>query len=174
MPGFCVGRYPPKIRGRRECRMLSRTHGPPATKNAGGSHHRYAETCRHSLRDGFNRCFVLSPVSGLFSHRRLQRFACKLDPSVGRSGPHDFAVRNAPLVLRRNLRPPHPRRLTFVTIAKRPSCGGGMRGANHDFRKNESKIFQAIGVKRPISLNPFANFLFLAQRNSRPRARQNR
>ena len=37
-----------------------RTHGPPATKNAGGSHHRYRQNIRHSLRDGFNGCFVLS------------------------------------------------------------------------------------------------------------------
>ena len=30
------------------------THGPPATKNAGGSHHRFGRINRHSLRDGFN------------------------------------------------------------------------------------------------------------------------
>jgi len=28
------------------------THGPPATKNAGGSHHRISRINRHSLRDG--------------------------------------------------------------------------------------------------------------------------
>jgi hypothetical protein len=37
-----------------------RTHGPPATKKAGGSHHRQGRNNRHSLRDGFNGCFVLS------------------------------------------------------------------------------------------------------------------
>jgi hypothetical protein len=30
------------------------THGPPATKKAGGSHHRFSRINRHSLRDGFN------------------------------------------------------------------------------------------------------------------------
>jgi hypothetical protein len=30
------------------------THGPPATKKAGGSHHRLGRINRHSLRDGFN------------------------------------------------------------------------------------------------------------------------
>ena len=30
-----------------------RTHGPPATKKAGGSHHRSSQNIRHSLRDGF-------------------------------------------------------------------------------------------------------------------------
>jgi hypothetical protein len=28
------------------------THGPPATKKAGGSHHRLGRINRHSLRDG--------------------------------------------------------------------------------------------------------------------------
>src|SRR5216684_842262 len=47
--------------------------------------------------------FVLSPVTGLFCHRRLRIKFCpspvgptqlrKLDASVGASGPHDFAVR---------------------------------------------------------------------------------
>src|SRR6266436_8387539 len=47
--------------------------------------------------------FVLSPVTGLFCHRRSTDMAClspvgptclrKLDASVGASGPHDFAVR---------------------------------------------------------------------------------
>jgi len=40
-----------------------RTHGPPATKNAGGSHHRFSRTRRHSPRDGVNGCSALS--SGL-------------------------------------------------------------------------------------------------------------
>jgi hypothetical protein len=37
------------------------------------SHRRYAETFRHSPRDGFTAYFVLSPVTGLFCHRRLRR-----------------------------------------------------------------------------------------------------
>jgi hypothetical protein len=53
--------------------------------------------------------FVLSPVTGLFCHRRWRIEALsarsgsqnlrQLDASVGASGPHDFAVRDkAPLV----------------------------------------------------------------------------
>ena len=43
--------------------------------------------------------FVLSPVTGLFCHRRLAEcFSRKLDASVGASGPHDFAVRVSALV----------------------------------------------------------------------------
>jgi len=41
-----------------------RTHGPPAEKKAGGSHHGSAETSRHSPRDGFTAYFALSPGTG--------------------------------------------------------------------------------------------------------------
>jgi hypothetical protein len=51
------------------------------------------ETPSISLRNGFNGYFVLSPVTGLFCHRRLQVTTRKLDTSVGAPGPHDFAVR---------------------------------------------------------------------------------
>jgi hypothetical protein len=44
---------------------------------------------------------ALSPVIGLFCHRRLQRLNRKLDASVEASGPHDFAVRDR---LRQRLR----------------------------------------------------------------------
>ena len=37
-----------------------RTHGPPATKNAGGSHHRISRFNRHSLRDWFDGVYVIS------------------------------------------------------------------------------------------------------------------
>jgi hypothetical protein len=58
--------------------------------------------------------FVLSPVTGLFCHRRLADFWCistrlggcisaKLDASVGASGPHDFAVREKRLSSARRL-----------------------------------------------------------------------
>jgi hypothetical protein len=57
------------------------------------SHHRFAETIRPSLRNGFNGYFVLSPVTGLFCHRRRRKCFRQLDASVGASGPHDFAVR---------------------------------------------------------------------------------
>src|ERR1700730_8086508 len=68
--------------------------------------------------------FVLSPVTGLFCHRRL-RIAPQLDASVGASGPHDFSVRINAARLRRYRvhRIPRP---TSVTIAIRPSYRGGM------------------------------------------------
>jgi len=38
------------------------THGPPATKNAGGSHHRFSRIIRHSLRNGVTAYSALSLV----------------------------------------------------------------------------------------------------------------
>ena len=40
--------------------VLAATHGPPANRKAGGSHHRFSRIIRHSLRDGFNAYIVLS------------------------------------------------------------------------------------------------------------------
>jgi len=57
------------------------------------SHHGHTEIIRHSPRNGFTAYSVLSPVTGLFCHRRLARLHAKLDASVGASGPHGFAVR---------------------------------------------------------------------------------
>jgi hypothetical protein len=70
--------------------------------------------------------FALSPVTGLSCHRRLADTSAKLDASVGASGPHDFAVRaqcHSSFDIACVHRIPHP---TSVTIAIRPSCGGGM------------------------------------------------
>jgi hypothetical protein len=52
--------------------------------------------------------FVLSPVTGLFCHRRLVDTSTKLDTSVGVSEPHDFAVRVRRSRQQHHPRPPHP------------------------------------------------------------------
>jgi hypothetical protein len=73
------------------------------------SHHRYAGSARHSLRNGFNgflrallgdRAFLPPSPGGYLS--------AKLDTSVGASGPHDFAVRFSCTRLAPPPRPPHP------------------------------------------------------------------
>jgi hypothetical protein len=56
--------------------------------------------------------FALSPVIGLFCHRRLADTSAKLDASVEASGPHDFAVRFCAIRQRRirvHRIPPHAR-----------------------------------------------------------------
>jgi hypothetical protein len=68
----------------------------------------------------------LSPVTGLFCHRRFAGITAKLDASVGASGPHVLAVRLKRIrqsAIRVHRIPPP----TFVTIAKRPSGEAGRR-----------------------------------------------
>ena len=91
------------------------------------SHHRYAETVRHSLRDGFNGFLrallgdraLLSP-----SPARCAGIIANLTPASGRQDHTTLPSAPARFVFARRCvhRIPHP---TFVTIAKRPSCGCG-------------------------------------------------
>jgi hypothetical protein len=62
------------------------------------SHHRFAETVRHSLRDGFTVSFALSSVIGRFVTvvGAMRKHCRQLNVSVETSGPHDFAVRPKP------------------------------------------------------------------------------
>jgi hypothetical protein len=118
-------------RGHRECRV----RGAPAASRAKlskaheRSHRGFTGATRHSLRNGFTAYFVLSPVTGLFCHRRLAENPAKLDASVGASGPHGFAVRVSALVssAARVHRIPHP---TFVTCAT-PLFRDGTAGHVH-------------------------------------------
>ena len=75
-----------------------------------------------------------------------------LDPSVGRSGPHAFAVREAAFVgAHMRAAHPHVHRIlppTSVTIASRPSRGSRMCGEKHRFRKNGRGIFLCGGLDR--------------------------
>jgi hypothetical protein len=97
------------------------THGPPATKKAGGSHHRISQIIRYSLRNGLNSVLRALPGDRAFlpPSSRETCFA-QLGASVGASGPHDFTVRDLDVRLTRGRvhRIPPP---TFVTIAKRSS-----------------------------------------------------
>jgi hypothetical protein len=86
-----------------------RTHGPPATKNAGGSHHRQGRSNRHSLRDGFTAYVrALLGVPGFLVTVACRLVTRKLDPSVGRSGPRVFAVRINAARPAAPTRPSHP------------------------------------------------------------------
>jgi hypothetical protein len=62
------------------------------TKKAGGSDHRLSRINRHSLRNGFTAYTRPPRCPGLIATVTCG-IAHKLDPSVGRSGPRDFAVR---------------------------------------------------------------------------------
>jgi hypothetical protein len=69
------------------------THGPPATKKAGGSRHRISRINRHSLHDGFTAYSALSSETGLSCLRPPGLLTPGVDASVAASGPHAFAVR---------------------------------------------------------------------------------
>jgi hypothetical protein len=103
-PELCI--YLSPQGGRGECRVpvapavscalcVGRTHT---------SNNEYTGTPGIPARNGFTAYVGLSPVTGLFCHRRSQKCSlsapgradmpsCELDASVGASGPHDFAVR---------------------------------------------------------------------------------
>jgi hypothetical protein len=109
------------------------THGPPATKKAGGSHHRISQIIRHSLRDSFNGCFALSPVRrACWPPCVRQRVnALRTDTSVGVSGPRDLTVR-LKHDRRRAIRVHRSPLLRFVTIGRnaplhRRRMGGNIR-----------------------------------------------
>jgi len=111
------------------------------------SHHRFGRPTRRFLRNGFNGFFrdlpgdrAFLPPSPARRERPVRAFiAIPLTcASVEASGPRDFAVRVTSFVFRHGRVHRIPR-LTFVTIAKRPSqqardgvnvkCFGGGRQA---------------------------------------------
>jgi hypothetical protein len=117
-----------------------RTHGPPATKVAGGSDHRFSRNNRHSPRNGFT-AYTSSPRRpGLIaavppgSTRGLTPASGCRDRTISPSALFAFVSRK-----QRVHRIPHP---TLVTIAKRPS-DRARDGVNHktDLRFGKSEIF---------------------------------
>ena len=87
------------------CNKKSRRQSPQVRRNSR----------RHSLRNGLTAYLALSLVYRAF----LATIACtfvthKLDPSVGRSGPHDFAVR----VSRARLARQHAHRIPLPTSVR--------------------------------------------------------
>ena len=81
---------------------------------------------RRSLRNGLT-AYTWSPrCAGLLATVACELVIRRLDPGVGGSGPHDFAVRAGRARLALPSRPSHPGP-RFVTIAKRPSDGRDAR-----------------------------------------------
>jgi len=109
---------------------------------------------RHSPRNGL-RLLPRSPRGpiALLTPSSARRFGRprELDACKGAPEPHGFAVRKqarSSVALPASTAP----RLTFVTIAKRPSCGGGMAGVNHIFLKNGIDLFWSRELHGPIGL----------------------
>jgi hypothetical protein len=85
--------------------------------------------------NGFDGLYVLSPVNGLFCHRRLRNCFRRLDSSVAAPGPHDFAVRFS-ATRQRHLRvhriPPHVRDDAYAPLVE---AGCANSTIVSDFRK---------------------------------------
>src|ERR1700761_7580260 len=94
-----------------------RTHGPPATKIAGGSDHRFSRNNRHSPRNGLRLIRALPGVPGLLASVGRWLVTSELDTSVGVPGPRDFAVRSRFIRRVKLPRPSHPAP-RFVTIGR--------------------------------------------------------
>jgi hypothetical protein len=160
-PSFAKQR-PSKIRGRGECRVPN----APAASCALCSwsmhtsiHSGGTGNIRHSARDGFTAYIALSPGTGLSCPRRPRDNPATLTPASGRQDHTTSPSAPAPLVLRRRCvhRIPLP---TSVTIAIRPSCGGGTAGRLHNFCFSEREIFLRGELRTQIRLNPLAKLDF--------------
>jgi hypothetical protein len=70
------------------------THGPPATKKAGGSHHRISRTSGIPCAIVYS-LYVISPGTGSLAPvaRVMRSIIRELGISTGMPEPHDFAVR---------------------------------------------------------------------------------
>jgi hypothetical protein len=148
------------------------------------SNNEYTGTPGIPARNGFTAYVALSPVTGLFCHRRLRISGLsapgradlpsrELDASVGASGPHDFAVRsnisrqravdrsqvpkNPPCdpIARKTLpRPPHP--VPYVRDDREtPLCVGRDSETHRDVSTcHGSEIFLQRGLDTPVNKPP--------------------
>src|SRR5579864_9088977 len=112
---------PRKDRGRRECRVLAATHGPPAAKKAGGSHHRSSRIIRHSLRDGLR---LIRDLPGV--HDLLVTVACEIITSPTWHQPRGARTTR--------LRRPHQRR----SSARKP-CAPPLRPSHPAFNVRDDR-----------------------------------
>jgi hypothetical protein len=141
-PESCQPSHPRNRRGRGECRVVQPHPWPACIKSSTRRLPQVQPNHRHSPRDGVNAYTVLSSGNGLSCPRRPRdaKHHRELGASVAASGPHDFAVRfERARLARRSVHRVLPP--TFVTIAKRPSIGSGMRPLSIDFGFMEEESF---------------------------------
>jgi len=114
------------------------THGPPAAKKAGGSHHRFSQIIRHSLRDGFT-AYTWSPRGPGFLAPVIARSVSRNLASA--SGGQDHTTSPSALA-RSSLSKPSASTASRAPRSWRsryaPLGRGGMRWWKHGFRKNRS------------------------------------
>jgi len=164
-PELCISCHPRKDRGCREGRVTACTRGLRAKGlREARVDHRYSgispafpaqRFTAYSALSSVNQRLPPSPARCLWSFARLG--AC-----MGAPGPHGFAVRFR--AARQSARPASAAfRSTFVTIAIRPLCRCGMGAVNHEFRKNERRIFLREGLDRANQVEPKSEIRRFAQ-----------
>jgi hypothetical protein len=146
IPESCIILEPSKLTRAQGRQGADRTHGPRAVKKARGRNHRFSRIIRHSLRDGFNACVVLSLGTGLCCpHRRADRVRATW-PQRREARTTRFASASAPFVCTNEscaspIRPSHPRPTCRDDRDTRIEAGCGEE--NHKFLKNASKLAYA-------------------------------
>jgi hypothetical protein len=75
---------PRKSEGAGNAGRLMRPQPRVQSRKHTSSHHGHTGITRHSPRNGFTACFVLSPVTGLVCHRRRRSCSTALTPASGR------------------------------------------------------------------------------------------
>jgi hypothetical protein len=142
-PEVCFQSRASVNRGRRECRMLAAPMARQQTKKLAAGTTGSAETAGIPCAMGF-RLMARSPRGPGFLAPVVRgiRHAGELGLSVGRPGPHAFAVRNGRLRPRQPQRPSLPAS-PIVTIALRPSASrrDGDRKSEF-FEKRKLNIFR--------------------------------
>ena len=119
-------RSPSKTRGRRECRVRAAPMAACASvESTRVSNQGHTAINRHSLRDGFNGLYRALPGDRALLPPSFADRSTTLASASGRQDHTSLPSADKPtrLVNRRVHRIPLP---TSVTIAIRPSCGGGM------------------------------------------------
>ena len=128
-----------------------RTHGPPANKKAGGSHHRFGRTSGLPCATVLTVSFALPGEPGFLAP--IARELRKPTNLTQASGCQDHAT--SPSALHRSshdaTRPSHPA-LHVRDDASAPPGERGTTQDNHIFLKNERGIFFAGGLDRRISV----------------------
>jgi hypothetical protein len=122
-PEFCQRSVPRKKKRAQGMPGDDLTHGPPATRKAGGSHHRFGRINRHSLRNGFNRlCRARPGETGFCVTVACRSSSANLAPATRAPGRHAFVVRNLRASSKRTRRvhriPPHDRDDAFAPLVE--------------------------------------------------------
>jgi hypothetical protein len=111
--------------GKTGCALHPRSRVQCASSKSAHEHTGSAETLRPSPRNGFTAYIALSPVTGFLATVATRALPRNLTPASGRQD-HTILPYASARSSRTLSRPSQPGP-TFMTTAKRPSCGPGWR-----------------------------------------------